>query len=174
MDIPTPDGPQWNNLWERRGTLIKHIHLVFDQRDIDVADYVLTTRQYHLFRVAYTSDPFNADMHDEARDNMGCGWDLKFKHVEKLPNLRSIELDVDNLFCYIGCCREDILGILLEELERRFTTEPRLPTLLKPDLKITVRGIRGNDERRIMRNADFPLTILEEEVIDPSEYTAYA
>ena len=173
MDIPIPQGPRWNSLWDRRSELIKHVVLVLDQRDIDVDDYVLATRVNHAFKADWPSDHWKFSGHGEARDNMYCTWDLKFEHLEQLPNLRSIELDVGGLFCYFGCCRQDVLQVLVEELERRFTKVPRLPTLLKPGSEIVIRGIRGDNERRIMRYTNLPFPILEEEFWDPKEYRTY-
>ena len=164
---PLSDGPKGKNLWQRRGKLIKHILFVFDQRDIDAADYVLSTRFLHQIKAPHNRKHNNLIMHAQADDSMWESWRLKVRYSKDMPHLRSVELDVSGLFCYFGCCRSIVLEHLLQMLSHTHIlgtlAEPGQPALSKSDSKILISGIRGSEESGIVRNAASPLIILEEE-----------
>ena len=166
---PTLSEPKWRTLWENRGELIKHIVLVFDQRDIDAAEYVLFMRFLHDIKLPITQEDKLGLLHQKAYNIMIGRWHLKFKHTDDMPNLRSFEVNVDRLYCYVGCCREDILESLFHKLRctssvfSRTLAEPGQPEPSQSKLKLLISGIRGIEENKIARDATLFFTLLEKE-----------
>lgn len=110
-------------------------------------------------------------MHQKVRDNMEKGWDVKFSHACSMKNLASITLDVERLFCYLGCCRIDTLGNLLSTFAMKFCMDDWFdsyyPRLSIPGLQVTVKGIRGEEEEKYVQAAELPIWIAEREHQNP-------
>ena len=105
-------------------------------------------------------------LHRSAQRNMVRVWNTKFSHVQGMKNLASIKLDVERLFCYVGCCRTMVLRNLLHTFEEKFCSggyDPVGPQHLRiPGLKVTIEGIKGDVEEEVVRDTEWPIQMVEQ------------
>ena len=102
-------------LWHRRATLFKHIVLVLDQRDMCMDAYHDATFIHDYRKTSYTVEQHREHLHAEAEQIMKESWRDKFGYICYMENLASMTLDVNRLFCHMGCCRKQILECFLAE-----------------------------------------------------------
>lgn len=122
-------------LWKRYGSRIKHIELIYSFRSVEVPDYygafVEAHQQSHLNRTE------RADLvHSDILDALNIYWeDMKAK-MGYCTSIKSIKIDILELFCPFGCCRKDIV----RDVFRNYIMT------VAPNININVEGVVNSDE----------------------------
>ena len=152
-------------LWTLRADYFKNMVAVFEQRDIDQeAMRVEMCEMRESFSGASLEERMQ-EAHFLCGEIMRDSWITKVWALARMRNLASLSIDVGRLTCYAGCCRQETLENLLDSSvmifgDREEEEEPSLRNRVRAGLELTISGLHGKEEERILRDSTFPATIV--------------
>lgn len=162
------------NIWSLRSNLFRVIYLSFSGFDEDSNNehQVDTVRARTLhdasggdahswFADSWFADSWFPDqemIHEGELELFNLHWQWKFEVLEKLTQLKLVVVDIGQLYCQMGCCREEMIEILFdnflvpwkEGLQAKFDC---YSLCRKWDLlRVKIINLGGKDEQEQMEN----------------------
>jgi len=141
-DASSLDNEKVDTLWYRYGSHIQKVDLKYARTQHPPESFKDIMYYAHELSPGDTLEDrsVRADtIHDHVRIDLKSGWVVIADALECCPNIESLHIDTEDLYCPFGCCRTNIV--------RSLFTKPGYMAVVKAEVKVSVSGILDEEER---------------------------
>ena len=161
IDIGIQTNEFWHSsMWDTHATKFRHILTRFDPADLSLSESRAIRKIYHEDILQSNYMPIRSrNMHDLLLQRCNTFSLCKVETIEFMEYLKTWTVDIENLYCPVGCCRRDaidglfstIIGTLESwEPTAKEREERRHPRWNLPDVEIIYLGVENDEERQLL------------------------
>ena len=136
-ELPSP----WIMLMEKFGAYFRHIVLVYSHRDGRGTQEEMTL--INELPREWTEDECLRSLHESATERMINHWETVSNCLTHVTHVESISVDVQDLYCPMGCCRDHIVELLFTN----YLLESPQGHLLHKSANLDILGLKSDRER---------------------------
>lgn len=131
-----------DTLWDRYGSRIQKVDLKYTRAQHSLNSFEMNLYLAHESSPSGTLEDRNerADIiHDYVTKDLKFAWVIITRVLAFCPNIKSVHIDVGDLYCPIGCCRTNIV--------QKLFTKPGYMAEVRAGVAVSVSGIFDKEER---------------------------
>lgn len=133
------DNDMVDTLWHRYGSHIQKVDLKYTHTIYPPETLKDTIEYAHRVSPGHRSDRA-MNIHANARIDLEICWVAIGDAMSWCPNIKSLNTDIGDLYCPVGCCRTNIV--------RRLFHRPGYTAAVNPEVGVSVSGIFDKKEKQ--------------------------